>query len=165
MSSFTSPLDTRRDGKDVILLRELVYYVLEEGGPAIKVPLGFRSDGASIPLPFRVLVGHPFGASLKAAVVHDWIFRSGTGRIQLTSAGPRTRRFAARVMLEAMKVDNVGLVRRWLIWFGLRIGDWIAWRKSLGTAVIDAGVVDEVKEVSEALIFLAGTKAARKYPE
>ena len=164
MSSFTSPLDTRRDGKDVILLRELIYYVQEEGGPAIRVPMGFRSDGASIPIPFRMLVGHPFGASLKAAVVHDWIFRAEAGRAQLEAAGPKNRRAAARIMRQAMTVDNVHLVRRWLIWLGLRVGDWLAWRKSLGTAVIDMAVVNEVDEIRRKLLWVEGQKRLG-YPE
>lgn len=155
MSSFTAPLDTRRDGDEVILLRDLVFYLSDEmTGEPIEVPLGFRSDGASIPWMLRWFAGHPFGSSLKAAIVHDWVFRSEAGREQLERTGPLTRAHAAHVMDVAMRVDNVHSFRRRVIWSGLRIGDWLAWRKSLGTAVIDEGVADEVRTVFSALALL-----------
>lgn len=123
-----------------------------ETGGAITVPLGFRSDGASIPWLLRWFAGHPFGASLKSAVVHDWVFRSPEGRDQLAATGPRTRRHAARVMNVAMRVDGVHPFRRRVIWLGLRLGDRRAWRRSLGKAEIDQAVIDEVLEVRSAMV-------------
>lgn len=153
MSSFTAPLDTRRDHDEVILLRDLVFFMSDaKTGAAITVPLGFRSDGASIPWLLRWFAGHPFGSSLKSAVVHDWVFRSDEGRAQLATTGPRTRRQAAHVMATAMRVDGVHPFRRRVIWLGLRLGDWMAWRQSLGTAVIDEAVVQEVRELRSAVV-------------
>lgn len=152
MSSFTAPLDTRRDRDEVILLRDLVFFFSDsKTGAAITVPLGFRSDGASIPWLLRWIAGHPFGASLKSAVVHDWIFRSHDGRDQLAATGPRTRRHAAQLMSVAMRVDGVHPFRRRVIYLGLRIGDMYAWRRSLGTAMIDDAVVEEVRELRDRL--------------
>ena len=121
MSSFTGPLDTRRVGKHVVLLRDLSFYLDNQpDGRTITAPKGFRSDGASIPTMLRWLAGHPFGDALRSAIIHDHLYCT-----HLVD-----RSMADRIMRHAMVVEKVGFIRRWLIWSAVRCGGFWAWRKS-----------------------------------
>ena len=84
----------------------------------ITVPMGFQTDGASIPAPLWPLVGHPLsGSILKAAALHDYEL--------VTKRAPSAvihRRF-----YHALRATGVGRVRATLFylavrWFGPRHG-------------------------------------------
>ncbi len=101
---------------NVYTLREDLYFA------DLTVPAGFRSDGASVPRFFWRLVfppGEP--AALRAAVIHDWIYRS-------RPAG-WSRRRADKLFLGMMILDGVPVWRAYLAWAGVRIGGWISWQK------------------------------------
>jgi hypothetical protein len=84
----------------------------------IRVPRGFVTDLASIPrLLWNVLP--PIGAYDAAAVVHDWLYRSGGC----------SRAEADRVLLEAMRACNVDALQRGAIYAGVRVGGWVTWGK------------------------------------
>ncbi len=55
----------------LVLTEPLVYQ--DSVGGKYEVPKGFPSDGASIPSFTWMIVGHPFGSYLEAAVVHDYL--------------------------------------------------------------------------------------------
>lgn len=78
----------------------------------IVVPAGFTTDFASIPR-FLWSVLPPAGAYGKAAVVHDFLYRT---------RGPWTRGEADAVLKEAMGVSGVGWFTRQTIWLGVRTG-------------------------------------------
>lgn len=127
MSSFTGPLDTRRIGNhQTILLRDLEFYIDEPGGWQVRVPLGFISDGASIPYRLRWLAGHPFGEALRSAIVHDWLYWKHT-----VQKGDMVRQISRKeaddIMLKAMVVEQVGSFRRPLIYRGVRVGGSLPW--------------------------------------
>ncbi len=81
-------------------------------GWSITVPAGFVTDGASIPrLAWRV-VGPPIrGRYFRAAVVHDWMYHSG-------SAGSRV--IADAVFMHMMRQDGVPFWRRAMIYLSVR---------------------------------------------
>ncbi len=129
MSSFTKPLIVKfLDREDVIkwyqvwkwfktykwfeLYEEFEFYMDWEEGirQIITVPKGFRTDFASIPLPLRVILS-PIGRHGKAAVLHDYLCEYGT----------MSRKDADRVFLEAMKVKDVGWIKKRVMYRGVRV--------------------------------------------
>jgi hypothetical protein len=81
-------------------------------GKVVLVPAGFQTDFASIPRFFwRILP--PAGTYGKAAVIHDYLYR--------TSDAPFTRAEADGVFLEAMTDLGVGAVTRRTMWAAVRL--------------------------------------------
>ena len=118
MSSFTSPLILEFvDGWYWILNKEFTYRIGDENSElAIIVPLGFKTDFASIPRLFwRVLP--PCGAYGKAAVLHDFLYATQTG----------TREWCDDIFLEAMEVLNVPSWKRRTMYKAVRLFGWLAW--------------------------------------
>ena len=78
---FKGPLELKSDwvdGGKAGKLRELGTHFgfIDPDGMHWDVPAGFQTDGASIPLFFRVLIGGPWRESyVKAAVIHDFYIR------------------------------------------------------------------------------------------
>jgi hypothetical protein len=63
------------DGGAAVLLEPLTWRTTNT---VIRVPAGFRTDGASVPALFWWLVGHPFSYSLlKSATLHDFELETG----------------------------------------------------------------------------------------
>jgi len=120
MSSFTTPLDVRfLDGKNWKLLEKFEYYIGEkENNNVIKIPKGFITDFASIPRIFWTIIGHPTGKYGKSAVIHDWLYRKGIG----------TRKQADKIFLDGMKVLRVFYLRRWTIYFAVRLFAFGSWK-------------------------------------
>ena len=130
MSSFTEPLYVVQlpDSDEWLTLRAFSYWYDCEDTDApicvrcracITVPDGTRTDFASIPRPLWSLIGHPAGRYAQAAVLHDYLYRSG--RL------PRARCDA--LFLEAMEVLGVPWLQRCLMWAGVRVGGFMAYTK------------------------------------
>jgi uncharacterized protein DUF1353 len=85
-------------------------------GRTVGVPKGFITDLASIP---RVLwnVLPPIGAYDAAAVVHDYLYRTGGC----------TRAQADRVLYEAMIALKVDALQARIIYAGVMVGGWKSW--------------------------------------
>jgi hypothetical protein len=118
MSSFTTPLILEYvDGRTWIVNQEFVYHIGgSESGMAIVVPAGFPTDFASIPRVFwRVLP--PTGTYGKAAVVHDFLYKSQAG----------TREWADAVFLEAMDVLGVPAWKKIVMYRAVRLFGWKSW--------------------------------------
>lgn len=83
----------------------------EEG---VTVPEGFITDFASVP---RILwsIFPPIGLYTKAAVMHDYLYKSGY------SIGDK-RKFCDKMFLEGMRALEVGWVVRYCMYIGVRIG-------------------------------------------
>lgn len=115
MSRFLSELqvtETKRGKERVLLLDAPLLYQSDYLGEVVAVPVGFKSDGASVPKPLWWMY-HPFGRYLRAAVVHDWF--CVTQSISYKDA--------AEVFREAMKVCGINPWRRQKMylavkWFG-----------------------------------------------
>lgn len=127
MSSFTGPLDLRRIGNDqAALLRPLEFYLDQPGGWHVRVPIGFISDGASIPYHLRWLVGHPFGEMLRSAIVHDWLY--WTHEIHKGEVIKSiSRKEADLIFRKAMTIEQVVEFRKKMLYSGVRIGGSCPW--------------------------------------
>lgn len=85
----------------------------------ITVPIGFISDGASIPRIFWSAVGHPFSPRcVRAAIVHDFIC--------VEAGNQRQRRFGDTVFAMILDEDGVPVLRRYAMFWAVRMyGFWI----------------------------------------
>ena len=109
------------DGRHWLLVEDLSYE-LPDGQGSIVVPAGFLTDFASIPRPLWSLVGDPGGPWAPAAVVHDYLYRTGLM--------PRAE--ADAIFYEAMAAEGIRTTKRWLMWLAVRVGGWAAYRKARG---------------------------------
>lgn len=102
------------------LTRALVYES-DVAGRRFVVPRGFVTDLASVPrLPLVYLLTG--GTSNEAAVVHDWLY----------TMHPVPRLVADKVLREASAITCVPAWRRWLMYWGVRLGGASYWRKPSG---------------------------------
>jgi len=111
MPFIEAPLDVRKVGDRTWKLLAPVIYRGNFGDWT--VPAGYITDFASVPRLLWILFPQS-GRWDQAAVVHDWL---------ITDALPAGRIISARVDAEfrgALKVLNVGLIKRWLMWAGVR---------------------------------------------
>jgi len=124
MSSFTSDLVVKKIGKRKWeLFTPFEYHVGNEDSlEVIVVPVGFKTDFASIPQPFWSLLP-PDGAYTGAAVVHDFLY--ATHKID----GKRTRKRCDQIFLEAMEVLDVPKWKRKIMYRAVRMFGWIGWNK------------------------------------
>ena len=120
MSSFTKPLEGRYLGNNRWKLTKPFEYYTQDGKDIIKVPIGFITDGASIPRIFvSITGGHWSGKFGSAAVIHDYLYS-----IQIF-----TRKKTDKIFLEAMKVLGVSWLKRKTMYYAVRIGARWIWQK------------------------------------
>lgn len=87
----------------------------------IKVPVGERTDLASIPRSVRFFISQN-GRHRAAAVVHDRLYKqAGLNRY--------TRKQCDDVFREAMKVSGVPWWKREMMYAGVRAGGWVVYNK------------------------------------
>ena len=112
MSKFLSKRDQRRTGpREAVLLADF-RYSSDIANTVITVPADFVYDGASVPRAAWNIV-RPFGRTLRASVIHDWLYHT-RGRwdpamfaVLGTDTGEEARLLADDIFREAMKVDRV----------------------------------------------------------
>lgn len=111
-SYFISPLRVEQIDDELWQLTEPLVYYSQKLQRSLAVPAGFVTDFASVPrLPFVYwLLG---GRASKAAVIHDLLYRIGSGV---------SRADADAILVEAMEATGQAPWRRRLMWQGLRIG-------------------------------------------
>jgi hypothetical protein len=99
MVTFETPLITRWDGPDSkgegedVLMAPLAARVIHDHTPEerLEIPVGFRSDGGSIPWAARLLIDPTH--TRRAFVLHDWAFNAGRhDHVELFEAGLRADR-------------------------------------------------------------------------
>lgn len=114
--TFLTPLVVREtyDAGAWVLVKELVWQGAYE---ALAVPVGFKTDFASVPRLFWGLFP-PYGRHTRAAVIHDWLYM--TGHLSRADADGIFRRI--------MRECGVGRARRWTMYGALRLFGWVAWR-------------------------------------
>lgn len=101
-----------------ILVLEPIVYDTPLG--RFEVPVGFLSDGCSLPRFLWRALGHPFDMLyLREALLHDYLYRTQTV----------TRAQADKLLYDLLK-DKLCWVRRQAIYRGLRLGGWVAWNNN-----------------------------------
>jgi len=95
-------------------------------GRRIALRAGFRTDGASIPRPFWVTIGHPFTFPiLGPALCHDALYAG-----ELAS-----RERADWLFLCWLQQVGVSWSKRNRIWLAVRIGGGVVWRRHTADGV------------------------------
>ena len=91
----------------------LVFKIIE--GKEITVPKSFTTDLDSIP---RIPLLHAWlkGRATKSAVVHDFLYKKR-----------HNRKEADTIFFVAMREEGVPAWRRWPIYWGVRLGGWLAY--------------------------------------
>lgn len=102
----------RVDANTWSLVDELVY---RGDRQRFVVPAGFRTDFATVPRVVTWLVPR-FGAYTLAAVLHDWLCSEGI------RSGSVSAREADGIFRRVMRESGVPVLRRWLMWTGVRWG-------------------------------------------
>lgn len=105
------------DGRNWIVHEDFTYFDEEYGdeGWFITVPAGFVTDFASIPRALWVWLP-PTGKYGKAAVIHDYLYRTGEANGEAV-----TKDYADAVFRRAMEELGVGRVRRTLMWLAVSV--------------------------------------------
>lgn len=124
MSTFTrfsGELDLEYDRATgrYIVLKEFRYYVgSETSGIYVDIPVGFDTDGASVPqILWNILP--PFGKYGQAAVVHDMLYRYGKYVVNGIEVDI-TRAQADSIFLESMRVLGVSSLVCTAMYWGVR---------------------------------------------
>lgn len=105
------------DGREYRVASGLLW---EFRGIAYVIPRDFVTDGASIPRFWRWRLS-PWGKWIRAAVVHDWLYR--------TTRHGLSRKRADMIFREMMRQDGVGWWNRNLMYRAVRLGGWMGWSK------------------------------------
>lgn len=103
------------EGKSATLMREICYDVF---GIHYDVPGGTTTDFASIPRMLRFIYPKE-GRHRRAAILHDYLYQ--TGKV--------SRRVADQIFLEVMRQDGVAYWRRCSMYWGVRLGGWVAYNR------------------------------------
>jgi len=98
------------------------------------VPAGFRTDFASVPRLVTWLIPR-YGAYTLAAILHDWLCGEGI------DSGAVTARQADGIFRRVMRESGVPVLRRWIMWAGVRWGALTDPRRRAGWLVSAPGVV------------------------
>lgn len=98
---------------------------LDAPSDIIDVPTGFQFDGATVPLPLRLIVPMAHPNYIQAAALHDWML----------SSRRYPRRYADRVFVQALGV--LGMPRGWraVFYATVRLGAALACLKRAGQQV------------------------------
>ncbi len=98
------------------------------------VPAGFRTDLATVPRVVVWLVPR-WGLYTRAAVLHDWLCTEGI------ATGAVTARDADGLFRRVMRESGVPVLRRWLMWCGVRWGALTDRRRRRGWLLSAPGVL------------------------
>lgn len=106
------------DGRRARLLEPFRVRLRELGNRPLSIPAGFETDFASVPRFFWRVVP-PWGRYSPAAVVHDYLYR--TGQVP--------RDLADRIFLNLMKRLGVPAWKRRVMYWAVRVFGGRSWRK------------------------------------
>lgn len=142
MSSFTGELETRwlSDDRFQILTPYRFDYGFKNSGKGQFIEVGTITDLMSLPKPIRAWVSRTTNGSI-ASVPHDLAYQSGEMMqyaINLDDLeNPRpaiffesvkiTRKQADKMFLDAMLVRGMSKAEAYPIYWGVRVGGWVAW--------------------------------------
>ncbi|MCP4982643.1 MAG: DUF1353 domain-containing protein [Gammaproteobacteria bacterium] len=122
MSRFTEQLIVTPcpDGRTWIVLCDFGYEIGAKGSSdIINVPIGFHTDFASVPRLLWAFLPR-WGKYGNAAVIHDYLYWEQT----------RSRKESDDILLEGMIVLQVSYLKRYSIYWAVRLAGWWAWCKN-----------------------------------
>lgn len=102
----------RQSGVDHFELVQQVRYQADDR--VFTIPAGFSTDFASVPRPFVWLLPK-YGVYTRAAILHDY----------LVVEKPVSAVEADRLFVRALRDLGTPLIRRWIMWAGVRIGGFL----------------------------------------
>jgi len=105
------------NGRDWRILNDLAFRL---DGHLYVIPAGFVTDGKSIPFWYRWRF-RQLGEGLRAAIIHDWIYRAASVQIP--------RQVADWCFLEGQKIDRASHYESWLQYVAVRTGGWASYQK------------------------------------
>jgi len=86
----------------------------------VTIKNGLITDGASIPRIFWSIIGCPTsGKYVGSALIHDGLYSSEI----------IPRKHADDLFLDMLKHNDVGYVKRYLMYFAVRLGGYFVWKK------------------------------------
>jgi hypothetical protein len=121
----------RVDANTWALVDDLVY---RGNRQRFVVPAGFHTDFATVPRVVTWLVPR-FGAYTLAAILHDWLVTAGI------RSGVVSAREADGIFRRVMRESGVPVLRRWLMWAGVRWGALTDERRRAGWLASAPGVL------------------------
>ena len=111
-------LQIQRESVDIFTL--LSDFTMSTSRYKVTVKTGFDFDGASIPKSFWSVIGSPFnGAYVPSAVIHDGLYASEA----------LSREICDEIFLELMKADGVSYTKRYAMYWAVRVGGALVWKK------------------------------------
>ena len=118
MSQFTTPFVGELVGKNLWGVKESFEYHVGTypSKEIIKVPIGFRTDFASIPRIFWFIIS-PIDKHGKAAVIHDYCYAEAL----------YSKKRCDEIFLEAMTVLGVNDTKKYIMYYTLRIFGFYGW--------------------------------------
>lgn len=121
MSEFKTHLETEQLTDDVFALTAPLVYKSDLLGCTITVPVGFQSDGASVP---RVPIAYMLygNRAHHEAVIHDYLYR-------IDSEPVMPLKIANNVFLEAMQARGKSSWIAYVMWLGVCMGGWASYHK------------------------------------
>lgn len=108
-----------------------IYYDKPREYNIIQVPEWFETDMGSIPQCFWWLFNP---TKYVAYILHDFLYHK-KGKIEtkygiVTHVFMFKRKRCDQILLEALKAEKCSFIKRWLIYLGVRIGGWVAWKNN-----------------------------------
>ena len=126
---YTQPLVYLQDNGNILIAKS--WHVTYDNW-YIDIPVGFVSDGNSVPRWFRGLVPK-FGRNTLAGIVHDYVYYTGCVTRQMDAEHKDiiitiTRKTADQIRHDICCKCSVPKYQTFLSYLGLRLGGFMAWR-------------------------------------
>lgn len=119
---FLTQLDVRHIvGKYWLVIQPLAYSV--DGSALITVPVGFRTDFASIPNIAVAIFGRPSGEVAPPSVLHDFLYST-------KYEGSINRQEADNIFLQALNEAGVSWFKRMSLYLAVRVRGALFYRKA-----------------------------------
>ena len=113
---------TQPYGKNRVILKQSFYYKCPKTQIETRTLVDFIFDGMSMPRLLWSILGTPFSPqNIGPALAHDNLYRYAKD----VYGNKVTRSQADKVIVQALKMNDIGWFKRKTIWSGLRTGGWV----------------------------------------
>ena len=125
MSKFTGSLQIEEIKPGILwkLMSPIEFYIDSlNSGKKIVVPIGFITDGTTIPFILKYVIA-VWGTYGRAAVIHDYLYNILKTNY-INHPYVKTRKEADRIFLQAMEVCGTGFFLRYALYISVRLFGW-----------------------------------------